>query len=131
MFASAIGTPLDLHNVFTRQIATMLNVCSKCKETKKDHGETDHEYSRRSDLPEWHGWHAFRRGLATNLNDLGVLDLTIQRILRHSDVTTTRQAYIKPLDHQVTAGMERIKQEIRRVQAEQAEGKNQTRETVN
>lgn len=105
--ATETKTPLDLHNVYARQIAPVLNVCARCEETKEEHAEeTDHEYSRRSHLPEWHGWHAFRRGLATNLNDLGVLDLTIQRILRHSDVTTTRKAYIKPLDHQVTDGME-------------------------
>jgi integrase len=58
--------------------------------------------------------------LATNLNDLGVLDLTIQRILRHSDVTTTRKAYIKPLDHQVTAGMAQLEAEIRRAETLQA-----------
>jgi integrase len=131
MFATEIGTPLDLHNVYARQIAPVLNVCAKCKETKEEHGEPDHEYNRRSDLPEWHGWHAFRRGLATNLNDLGVLDLTIQRILRHSDVTTTRKAYIKPLDHQVTASMERMEQEIRRVGSLQLEAEKQAAETVN
>lgn len=126
-----IGTPLDLHNVFTRQIAPELNVCSQCKQTKEQHEEADHEYSRRSDLPEWHGWHAFRRGLATNLNDLGVLDLTIQRILRHRDVTTTRKAYIKPLDHQVAAGMERMEQEIRRAEEVQANRENETTKRPN
>jgi integrase len=43
----------------------------------------------------WHGWHAFRSGLATNLNELGVPDLVIQTILRHSDVEVTRKHYIK------------------------------------
>ncbi|HET7349182.1 MAG TPA: tyrosine-type recombinase/integrase [Acidobacteriaceae bacterium] len=42
----------------------------------------------------WHGWHAFRRGLATNLHRLGVADIVIQAILRHSDVAVTRDAYI-------------------------------------
>ena len=124
MFATEVNTPLDLHNVFTRQIEPVLNACAECGESKKEHGEeTDHEY-RRSDLPVWHGWHAFRRGLATNLNDLGVLDLTIQRILRHSDVTTTRKAYIKPLDHQVTAGMAQLEAEIRRAETMQAQRPN-------
>ena len=44
---------------------------------------------------EWYGWHAFRRGLGTNLHDLGVDDITIQAILRHSDVRTTMAFYIK------------------------------------
>jgi hypothetical protein len=30
----------------------------------------------------WHGWHAFRRGLATNLHGLGVSDKLIQQFLR-------------------------------------------------
>jgi len=44
---------------------------------------------------EWLGYHAFRRGLATNLRSLGVDDLTIMEILRHSDVSVTRASYIK------------------------------------
>ena len=47
---------------------------------------------------EWYGFHAFRRGLATNLRALGVDDLTIKEILRHSDVSVTRASYIKRVD---------------------------------
>ncbi len=43
----------------------------------------------------WLGYHAFRRGLATNLRALGTYDLTISEILRHSDVKVTRASYIK------------------------------------
>lgn len=43
----------------------------------------------------WHGWHAFRRGLATNLHRLGVPDKVIQAILRHSNVAVTQACYIK------------------------------------
>ena len=42
----------------------------------------------------WHGWHAFRRGLATNLHRLGVSDKVIQKILRHANVTTTMNIYM-------------------------------------
>ena len=42
---------------------------------------------------EWRGYHAFRRGLATNLRALHVDDLTISEILRHSDVKLTLQFY--------------------------------------
>jgi integrase len=42
----------------------------------------------------WHGWHAFRRGLGTNLHQLGVQPEVIQRILRHADVATTQASYI-------------------------------------
>ena len=55
----------------------------------------------------WRGFHAFRRGLATNLHALGVQDIDIQQILRHSDVTVTRASYIKGLPEtaQVTMGV--------------------------
>ena len=33
----------------------------------------------------WHGWHGFRRGLASNLNRLGMDDSVIQANLRHSN----------------------------------------------
>jgi integrase len=46
----------------------------------------------------WHGWHAYRRGLATNLHRLGVPDKIIQRILRHSNVAVTQSCYIKTAD---------------------------------
>ena len=45
--------------------------------------------------PAWHGWHAFRRGLATNLHRLGVSDKVIQQILRHATVSTTMNIYVK------------------------------------
>jgi integrase len=53
----------------------------------------------------WLRFHAFRRGVATNLHDAGVSDLTIQRILRHSDVSVTRRAYIKRLPAQAVDAM--------------------------
>ena len=42
---------------------------------------------------KWWGWHAFRRGLATNLHRLGVPDKTIQAILRHANISTTLNNY--------------------------------------
>lgn len=43
----------------------------------------------------WLGWHALRRGLATNLYHLGVPAETAQVILRHESAETTRKHYIK------------------------------------
>jgi integrase len=59
-------------------------------------------------LPEWHGFHAFRRGLATTLYSLGVDDLMIQQILRHTNVSITRQRYIKTVTEQTTAAMAKL-----------------------
>jgi integrase len=52
MFASGKGTPLNLNNVLNRAVLPVL---------------------RKAGI-SWHGWHAFRRGLATNLHRLGVQD---------------------------------------------------------
>jgi integrase len=88
MFKSRRNTPLSL-----------VNLC--------------HDYIRpalRNAKPEiaWHGFHAFRRGLATNLHALGVDDLTIQKILRHSDVSVTQRFYIKTLSEQSVAAMKKL-----------------------
>jgi integrase len=56
----------------------------------------------------WHGWHAFRRGLATNLHQLKVDDKTIQRILRHANVAVTQGCYIKTADSEVMAAMQQF-----------------------
>jgi integrase len=129
MFATEIATPVCLHNLFTRQIDPILNACGACG--KKKHADADHEYARRSDLPAWHGWHALRRGLGSNLNELGVPDLTIQRILRHSNVTTTRKSYIKIREENVTAGMAQLEAGIRRTETAQMESETRKAERSN
>jgi integrase len=63
---------------------------------------------------QWHGFHAFRRGLATNLRALGVDDLTIMEILRHSDVAVTRASYIKRIDEKSVEAMDRFEAELRK-----------------
>ena len=56
----------------------------------------------------WHGWHAFRRGLATNLSRLGTDLKTIQAVLRHSSQSTTLQVYIKSVPADAFTAMERL-----------------------
>jgi integrase len=122
MFATGVGTSLDLHNVFCDRIDPILNACEECGKLKAACPGKDsepHEYRRRSHIVAWHGWHALRRGLGSNLNDLGVPDLTIQRILRHANVATTRKSYIKIREHNVTAGMAQLEAEIRRTETVQ------------
>jgi hypothetical protein len=53
----------------------------------------------------WHGWHAFRRGLATNLHRLGVSDKVIQQILRHTNVSTTMNIYVKTVSSDAANAM--------------------------
>jgi len=56
----------------------------------------------------WYGWHAFRRGLATNLHRLGVSDKVIQQILRHANVTTTINIYVKMVTQDAEEAMKRL-----------------------
>lgn len=67
----------------------------------------------RRDIPQhirgkWCGWHAFRRGLGTRLNDLGVDTKTVQVVLRHANVSTTLAFYIIPSRAQAEAGLKKM-----------------------
>jgi integrase len=91
------GTSLNLANLVRRQIAPMLRRCVLCKDMESRH-EKDHAFELDKSIPEWRGWHSFRRSLASNLYELGVKPKVIQAILRHSDVRTTMSWYIETQD---------------------------------
>jgi integrase len=57
---------------------------------------------------KWHGWHAFRRGLASNLHRLAVSDKVIQQILRHANVTTTMNIYVKTVSADAAIAMKNL-----------------------
>lgn len=57
---------------------------------------------------QWRGWHGFRRGVGTILNQLGVDDITIQAILRHASVQTTQAFYVKPLTAESIKAMKKL-----------------------
>jgi integrase len=88
IFASEKGTPLDLSNLAKR----VIRPCLKKKRL------------------EWPGWHAFRRGLATNLYRLGVADKTIQSILRHANLSTTMNSYVKSVPAGVVEAMHSLEE---------------------
>jgi integrase len=56
----------------------------------------------------WRGWHAFRRGLASNLYAMGATDKVVQRILRHSRPHVTKERYIKVFDCTVLEAAEKL-----------------------
>jgi len=112
MFRSQRGTPLSLSNVLNRMILPALNRCEVCHQERLGHDKRDHEYKRDSSRPEWHGWHGFRRGLATNLNQLGVDDSVIQRILRHSHISVTQACYIKTVPQQAIDAMNQLEAQL-------------------
>ena len=53
----------------------------------------------------WYGWHGFRRGIASNLYELGANDKIVQRILRHANPHVTKERYIKAFDPAVLDAM--------------------------
>jgi integrase len=90
MFPNTIGGALDLDNLADRVIKPIFKANSL----------------------KWKGWHAYRRGLATNLHELGVPDIVIQAILRHEDIRTTQRSYIKTVPQVVTAAMKRLESQV-------------------
>ena len=90
IFANSTRRPLDLDACYQREMKDVL---------------------KRAGI-EWHGWHGFRRGLASNLNRLGVDDSVIQRILRHSTVATTQNHYIKTAAPDAIAAMKQFSEAL-------------------
>lgn len=108
MFPNEAGNPMDLNNLLNRVILPTLNRCVHCHEARISHVLSDHDFERDSTLPEWHGWHAARQGLGTNLYRLGVHEKTIQAILRHANVSTTNTYYIKTAAADTQAAMAKL-----------------------
>lgn len=90
MFPNGLGGPLDLDNLAARVLKPVLE----------------------SRGMKWKGWQAYRRGLATNLKELGVEDTTIQCILRHEDVRTTQRFYIKTAPKVAHEAMQQLEAKI-------------------
>jgi integrase len=90
IFANGVGKALDLDSLYNRQM----------KEPLKRAGI------------DWEGWHGFRRGLATNLERIGVRDAITAMILRHTNDRVTRKHYIKPPSIEAVAAMQRLSETL-------------------
>jgi len=113
IFANELSKPMNMNNLLTRVIVHVLNRCAHCGLSKgRPHVKADHVYLRDARLPQWHGWHAARRGLGSNLYRLGVPPMVIQRILRHSNVSTTANYYIKTVAADVHDAMAKLENNI-------------------
>jgi integrase len=88
------GTSLNLANLVRRQIQPMLRRCIVRGKTEVGHKE-DHDFELNGRIPQWRGWHSFRRSLASILYELHVKPKVIQAILRHSDVGVTLSYYVQ------------------------------------
>jgi integrase len=90
MFANGAGKALDLDSLYRRQMEEPLQKA----------------------YIEWEGWHGFRRGLATNLERIGVRDAIAAMVLRHSNDRVTRKHYIKPPSIEAIAAMRRLSETL-------------------
>jgi integrase len=97
IFANGAGKPLDLDSLYRRQMEKPL----------KEVGI------------EWEGWHGFRRGLATNLERIGVRERIAAMVLRHSNDRVTRKHYIKPPSTEAVSAMQRLSDTLTTMQKPQ------------
>ena len=86
VFVSGKGGPLHLDNLVRREILPLLERAGM----------------------KWYGWHAFRRGLATNLQRLGVPIKVAQLLLRQADFATAANYYVKAVDEDAKEAMRRL-----------------------
>ena len=112
IFQSGNGSPLNLDNLARRIIIPALERCEFCEQPKSEHKTDDHLFVRDNAFPRWHGWHAFRRGIATNLHQLGVADKDIQAILRHSNISITMNIYVKSVAESQVDAMDLLGEEF-------------------
>jgi integrase len=61
---------------------------------------------------DWEGWHGFRRGLATNLERIGIREAIAAMVLRHSNDRVTRKHYIKPPSAEAVSAMRRLSETL-------------------
>jgi len=86
IFANGAGKSLDLDSLYQRQMKAPL---------------------RRVGI-QWEDWHGFRRGLATNLETIGVRESIAAMILRHANERVTRKHYIKPAPVEAVSAMRQL-----------------------
>jgi integrase len=103
IFPSERNTPIHLGNLINRKILPALKAAGL----------------------HWKGFHSYRRGLGTNLHELGVPAETISLILRHSSVETTQRHYIKPRTAEVQKAMTTFEAQWRTEQEQKAQRRGQ------
>jgi len=94
IFANDAGNALDLDSLYQRHMKEPL---------------------QRAGI-EWEGWHGFWRGLATNLERIGVRESIAAMILRHTNDRVTRKHYIKPAPVEAIAAMRQLSEAFSKVE---------------
>ena len=90
IFANRVGKALDLDSLYRREMKDRIRAAGI----------------------DWEGWHGFRRGLATNLERIGVRDSIAAMVLRHTNDRVTRKHYIKPASIEAIAAMRQLSETL-------------------
>jgi integrase len=112
VFRGPRGASWNLANLVRREIIPRLARCSICHETKRDH-KAGHEFLFDDKIPQWRGWHSYRRSLASLLYSAGVTPKVIQAIMRHSDIGTTLQYYVSVPTDDTREGLDKMEHLMR------------------
>ena len=67
IFRNRGGKPLSLGSRRSQHLARAERL-PVCRTKEHDHLGPDHRYLRDESIPQWHGWHAARRGLGSRFN---------------------------------------------------------------
>jgi integrase len=107
ILATPSGKPVDLHNLARRVITPALDLCGACHKPQSEHEKASHEFERDPLMPEWKGFYALRRGIATALADMDNA-IAAKSVLRHSNVSTTTAHYVKSIDAAAVRGISKV-----------------------
>jgi integrase len=101
---------MNLPNLVRRIVVPNLTRCEVCHFPNQHHAEQDKDHTFKLDetIPEWKGWHRFRRSLASNLYALGVKPKVIQAILQHSDIATTLDFYVETSESESREALDKL-----------------------
>ncbi len=102
ILVSPLGKPIDLHNLAFRVVRPTLARCAICKKVK--HTPNEHEFRPSA---KWLGWYALRRGCATLATAVDS-QLAAKSLLRHANVATTQQFYIKSIPADAIRAVEKM-----------------------
>jgi integrase len=125
IFQAGNGKPLNLDSLARREITASIEKCVVCRKSESEHKPEGHMFELDKTV-QWHGWHAFCRGLATNLHTFGVDDKTIQAILRHSNIGLTMNVYVKSVAESGVNAMDLLGAELRKKAAYNDPATNRT-----
>jgi hypothetical protein len=90
--------------IFTNRVGKALDIDSLYRRPMK-------EPLKRAGF-EWEGWQGFRRGLATNLERIGVRDAITAVVLRQSNDLVSRKHHIKPPSKEAVAAMKQFSETL-------------------